>query len=130
MILRSFGSARNPETIQKVLDYSLSGKIRDQDVVWAVVAMEKNPAASELALAWLKENFDTLQKKFPAFSFMKRFIGLVKAFHTNEKADEVAEFFKTKSGPGLDRPMQGVVESIRANAAWFARDLDKTRDYL
>lgn len=51
-------------------------------------------------------------------------------FSSIEKAEEVENFFKQNPCVGAERTIQQTCESIRLNAAWLERDLDKLHHYL
>lgn len=55
---------------------------------------------------------------------------LIENFASEEKAREVEEFFKINIIPGCDRTVSQAVETIRLNAAWLDRDLEKLSKYL
>ena len=51
-------------------------------------------------------------------------------FASEEDAEEIEAFFIDHPSPGTERTVQQSCESIRLNAAWLRRDLEKTREYL
>lgn len=55
---------------------------------------------------------------------------LIENFASEEKAQEVEDFFKNKQFPGSERTVSQAIETIRLNAAWLNRDLDTLTEYL
>eukprot|EP01083_Nonionella_stella_P065979 173349_1 len=120
--LRALSSTNDVKLLEETIAYGMSGKIRDQDIIYCIPAIAHNPKGSEMYWAWLQKNFDDLKKRFPAMSFMKSFIQAVGVFCSSEKADEVEAFFAKHSEDPNKRAMQQTVESIRVKAAWLKRD--------
>lgn len=55
---------------------------------------------------------------------------LTENFATEEKAQEVEQFFKEHSFPGTDRTVGQSLETIRLSVDWLRRDLDSITAYL
>lgn len=55
---------------------------------------------------------------------------LTENFASEEKAQEVEEFFKKNEFPSTERTVSQSVETIRLNAAWLQRDLPTITEYL
>lgn len=55
---------------------------------------------------------------------------LTENFASEEKAQEVENFFKQNEFSGTERTVSQSVETIRLNAAWLRRDLPNIIEYL
>lgn len=55
---------------------------------------------------------------------------LTENFATEEKAQEVEQFFKEHQFPGTERTVGQSLETIRLNVDWLRRDLDSIKAYL
>lgn len=55
---------------------------------------------------------------------------LTENFATEEKAQEVEQFFKEHSFPGTERTVGQSLETIRLSVDWLRRDLDSITAYL
>lgn len=55
---------------------------------------------------------------------------LTENFATEERAQEVESYFKTREFPGTERTVSQSVETIRLNATWLHRDLPSVTEYL
>lgn len=55
---------------------------------------------------------------------------LTENFASEDKAQEVEQFFKENEFPGTERTVSQSVETIRLNAAWLKRDLPNITNYL
>lgn len=51
-------------------------------------------------------------------------------FASIEKAEEVENFFKKNGCVGAERTIQQACETIRLNASWLKRDLEKLHSFL
>lgn len=51
-------------------------------------------------------------------------------FSTEEKAQEVEQFFKDHPYPGTERTVQQACESIRLNVEWLKRDYQDIKTFL
>lgn len=55
---------------------------------------------------------------------------LTENFASEEKAQEVEQFFRDHEFSGTERTVSQSVETIRLNAAWLQRDLPNITEYL
>lgn len=55
---------------------------------------------------------------------------LTENFATEEKAQEVQDFFEEHNFPGTDRTVSQSLETIRLSADWLRRDLGSITKYL
>ena len=63
--LTSCGQTRNPELIQKYLDYAFSGKVRSNNVLYVLATLSSNAAARDMSWEYVKANWKT--KIMPMF---------------------------------------------------------------
>ncbi|HLW52361.1 MAG TPA: M1 family metallopeptidase [Candidatus Angelobacter sp.] len=61
----SLSAFRDPQLIERVLQFSLSPAVRSQDSMELVISVLNRPAASATAWPWIKEHWPDLQKKLP-----------------------------------------------------------------
>lgn len=55
MVLQSLGTCRNPEIVQRALDFALSDAVRFQDAVYVIGSAAANPSGRRLARKFLEE---------------------------------------------------------------------------
>jgi puromycin-sensitive aminopeptidase len=63
----SLASVRSPELIQRVLEFSLSPKVRNQDSVSVICAVSANTStkhSSDMAWEFVKKNWDTIYSRY------------------------------------------------------------------
>jgi aminopeptidase N len=131
--LRGVGYSNKRELIQRGLDYILGGEVRKQDLFYLVAACSSTPQGRDLTWAWIKQNWSA--RLVPEFSGgMGLLSSVIKygldGYANNEIANEVEAFFKANGTDDTKRTVAQVVENIRANAAWLARNRDDVTQFL
>jgi len=139
--------------IKHILEFSISEDVRKQDTAAIMIAIAKSKAGRELSWNFFRENFTFLKNRFVSSNESSRIQmiiitlyiyfqgsglgsklikGVVEDFATEDKAQEVIDFFKANMYSGTDRAIQQGVESIRMNEAWLKRErnLPALQDYL
>lgn len=130
-ILRSLGSIKNDELLNKVMEFSMSDEVRAQDTVFAIMSVALNSKGRLAAWEFFKRNWKILINRYEGGFLLSRLVKYTtENFVTEEKAIEVEEFFKQHPTPGSERTIQQAVESIRMHAAWLARDQAAIEDFL
>ncbi|KAG8375703.1 hypothetical protein BUALT_Bualt10G0128100 [Buddleja alternifolia] len=115
-ILGSVASCKDPQIIHEFLNFLLSSEVRSQD---AVFGLSVSREARETAWSWLKDNWDHITKTYGAGFLVTRFISaIVSPFSSNEKAEEVEQFFSSRMKPYIARTLKQSIERVHINAAW------------
>ncbi|KAK6166547.1 hypothetical protein SNE40_023207 [Patella caerulea] len=130
-ISRSLGTVRDEGLITKVLDFSLSDKVRSQDSVFVIAGVTGSVRGRQLAWKFVKDNWTKLYDRYRGGFLLARLIkATTEDFITEELAKEVEEFFKANPAPAAERAIQQSCENIRLNARWLNRDGDKLKEWL
>lgn len=115
-ILGSLASCPDPDIVLEVLNFLLSSEVRSQDAVFGVHVGIKG---RETAWRWLKENWDHISKNWGSGFLITRFVSaIVSPFSSSEKANEVEEFFASRSKPSITRTLKQSLERVHINAKW------------
>ncbi|MEM5797482.1 MAG: M1 family metallopeptidase [Candidatus Aenigmatarchaeota archaeon] len=92
ILLIALSQFKNPEILKKFLNFSLSQKVRTQDLVIVFSSVASNPRSRTVLLPWLKKNW----KKIKTYEKSgKLFVNLLEAFiaaHVG-KENEIKQFF-------------------------------------
>ncbi|XP_024180659.1 aminopeptidase M1 isoform X2 [Rosa chinensis] len=116
-ILRYFASSPDPDTVVDVLNFFLSDEVRDQDIIFALPGISLE--CRETAWKWTKENWELILTKYGAGLLLTRFVrDVVTPFCSNEKADEVEEFFASRLHPSIAMTLKQSIEHVRIKARW------------
>jgi puromycin-sensitive aminopeptidase len=130
-ISRSMGSVQDPALIKRVLDFSMSEKVRSQDTVFVIAGVTGSVHGKQLAWQFFIDNFETLNNRYEGGFLLSRLVQSISGhFVTEEKALEVETFFKEHPVPAAERTVQQGIENIRLNAKWLKRELDHVTSFL
>jgi len=130
--LRAIGLAKDEHLIKKALDYALSSDVRSQDVHTLMSACATTAHGRDLTWNYLKTHWTVVVDKVAAGNFLlARVVAYVtQSFSTTARADEVEEFFKTRTLAAIERTVSQCLESIRANAHFLQNNLQETTAWL
>ncbi|KAF8393585.1 hypothetical protein HHK36_021829 [Tetracentron sinense] len=116
-VLGSMASCPDPDIVLEVLNFFLSDEVRDQDIVYGLLGISLE--GRETAWRWLKENWDIIFHKWGSGILLTHFIrDIVALFCSNEKADEVEEFFASRDTTSIAMTLKHALEQIRNKARW------------
>jgi len=128
---RALAQFKNAKLLEKTLKFSLSPAVRDQDAPFIIAAVFRNPIGSEVALKFVKNNWNELLKRYASgLSMISRIINTMDNFYSEEKAKELEKFFKTHKAPGATRAIKQTLEKIRSQAIWLKRDGKHLENWL
>ncbi|XP_028807443.1 aminopeptidase M1 isoform X2 [Neltuma alba] len=117
-ILRCLASSADPNIVLEVLNLLLSDEIRDQDIIYVLAGISSE--GSETAWRWLKDNWERILTKYGAGLLLTNFISqIVPLVNSNEKADEIEEFFASRMNPSIAMNLKQSIEQIRIKARWI-----------
>ncbi|KAA8546229.1 hypothetical protein F0562_003032 [Nyssa sinensis] len=115
-ILSSLASCPDPDIILEVLNFLLSSEVRSQDAVFGLAVSWEG---HETAWQWLKDNWDHISKTWGSGFLIARFISAtVSPFSSYKKANEVEEFFASRTKPSIARTLKQSIEKVHINAKW------------
>ena len=112
------------QTLNRSLD---DDYVRSQDTIRVMVAVASNRQGRELAWQFLKDNWDEFDRRYGEGGFaIMRLVGISSLFTTEEKRQEVEEFFASNPVPSAERTIRQGLERMAINIAW----MDKNREDL
>ena len=130
-VLRAIAHVRRPELIRRVLNLSLSLKVRSQDTPIVLSVMAGNDSARRTEWEFIMENWGTLLTRGGGLGWISRVVrGVTEGFKDRSDLARVEAFFKTHSMPGLDRAMQISLQMIKSNMKWLNRNLRDVESWL
>jgi puromycin-sensitive aminopeptidase len=116
-VLSCIGSSADPAVVSEALSFLLSPEVRNQDAIWVLAGISGE--GRDASWLWLKKNWETVWNRFGESVLITRFISsIVSQFSSDEKADEIKEFFDANSAPGIDRTVGQSIERIRITSEW------------
>ncbi|KAJ9626577.1 Aminopeptidase 2 mitochondrial [Taxawa tesnikishii (nom. ined.)] len=130
--LRAIGRARKPELIKRTLQLPLSKEVKEQDIYLPIGGLRSHKEGIVALWNWMKENWDTIQKKLPpGLSMLGSVVSLCTSSFTSEaQLKEIESFFKERSTKGFDQSLAQSFDAIRAKAGWLERDRADVEKWL
>ena len=125
-------SFQDQTLLQTTLERSLEDDhVRSQDTIRAVVFVASNRHGRDLAWRFLKDNWDEFDRRYGEGGFaLMRLVSISSLFTTEEKRQEVIEFFDTHPVPAADRTIRQGLERMEINMAWLDRNREELRSWL
>ena len=118
--------------LSQTLDRSLDdGYVRSQDTIRVLVSVAINRAGRDLAWEFLKDNWPELDRRYGEGGFaLMRLVSIGSLFTTEEKRQEVADFFAAHPAPAAERTIRQGQERMAINIAWLAQNRDELRSWF
>ncbi|CAG9856112.1 unnamed protein product [Phyllotreta striolata] len=130
-IVSGLGATEQAELIADLLQFSLSDHVKIQDGVLVLIAASQTAAGRELTWEFIKDNWETIAKKFTAGSLLQNLIKEVAGkFASERKLGELEEFFGKTSNCWIDKAVQQVLENVGISSAWLRRDAEIIKHYF
>ncbi|XP_022715192.1 aminopeptidase M1-like isoform X2 [Durio zibethinus] len=116
-VLRAIASTPDPDILVEVLNFLISEEVRDQDIIYGLAGISLE--GHEISWRWLKENWNVIINKYGAGLLLTHFIrNVITPFCSNEKADEIEEFFASHIRPSFAMNLKQSIEQVRIKARW------------
>ncbi|KAK4580847.1 hypothetical protein RGQ29_024481 [Quercus rubra] len=113
-ILSSLTSSPDPNITLEALNFLLSSEVRTQD---AVLGLAVNWEGRETAWSWLKNYWEHISKTWGSGYLITHFINsIVSPFASLEKAEEIQEFFASRTNSKIARTLKQSIERVHINA--------------
>jgi puromycin-sensitive aminopeptidase len=131
--LRAMGQFRNMEVISRALAFGMTKEVRAQDTHYLIASVGVNPSAGDAAWKFMRENWNEFDRRYGegGMKMLSRFIQpATERFASEERAQEVEEFFRQHLAPSASRAIAQSLERTRTNAAWFKRDYEHIKNWL
>jgi aminopeptidase N len=114
-----------------MLKRSLTDDVRSQDTVTVLGAVSGNPKGKALAWDFLKENWDVFNERYGHGGFMlMRLVSLPRGFTTQERLNDVKQFYAAHPTPAAERSVRQVIEGLELNVAWLDKNKDDVSQWL
>ncbi|KAK4599002.1 hypothetical protein RGQ29_009192 [Quercus rubra] len=115
-VLSSLTSSPDPNIILEALNFLLSSEVRPQD---AVLGLSVSREGRETAWTWLKDNWEHISKIWGSGYLITHFVNsIVSPFASFEKAEEIEEFFASRTKSKIARTLKQSIERVHLNANW------------
>ena len=115
------------------LEFGLSDKVRGQDLHYTLIYLSLTPTGRDKVWAWYQNNYKNLfiQRYGDSMTYLSAILrSSISGFASEEKAQEIEEFFKGKDVSRFDRTLNQSLETIRTYAGWVGRDAEDVKQWL
>ncbi|KAK8089149.1 hypothetical protein PG997_004110 [Apiospora hydei] len=130
--LRCLGRAKDPQLIQRTLDFILSDEVKSQDIYLPASGLRSHPEGIEALFTWLTKSWPGVYKRLsgnpPILGSMVTVC--TSAFTQQAQLDKVEAFFNDQDTKAFDQPLAQSKDSIRSKIAWVARDSDDVATWV
>ena len=109
--LRLLALFRNPELQRRSLEYAVSGKVRNQDAIFQLLLPMRDAETRDIAWDFMRQNWDKVQAQITT-SMGAYLIGGTGAFCSEDKKQEVVDFFSTHKVAASERSLQRAKDAI------------------
>ena len=124
--LSALAATKDLELANRLLDYSLSGEVRNQDIFYAIPT--ETTQTTEISWKYFQERREEYATKLSNYLF-GAMVGSVTGFSTFEKAAEVEKYFK-ENPVAQERSVSKALEGIRNRARWLTRDNEDVKQFF
>jgi aminopeptidase N len=102
---------REPAVIERVLQLSVSDKVRNQDAPHLIAGLLSNPDDQKVAWQWVKAHWPEVEKK-TTMSSGPEIVGATRKFCSVEMRDDVQNFFSEHKVASAERALKQSYEDI------------------
>ena len=130
--LNALSSFDDPALLQETLDRSLvEDHVRSQDTIRVLVSVASNRRGRDLAWEFMKDNWAELDRRYGEGGFaIMRLASISSLFTTEQKKQEVIEFFDSHPVPAAERTIRQGLERMSNNIAWLSKNRDELSEWL
>lgn len=127
-IAKGIGTCKDSKRLNEVIRFALSSNIRLQDKNNILCPIGSTHPHRAFEVFQEHEELFRSMESGPMFSNLLQ--GLFEGFASEEMAEKLRLYFEENEYPGSERTVQQVLETIRLNADWLARDRESLETYL
>eukprot|EP00003_Mantamonas_plastica_P023141 TRINITY_DN408_c4_g1_i1.p2 TRINITY_DN408_c4_g1~~TRINITY_DN408_c4_g1_i1.p2 ORF type:complete len:213 (+),score=84.55 TRINITY_DN408_c4_g1_i1:1021-1659(+) len=122
---------------QYLLRYLLQWAINDtnvriQDTVRVISYVAANPNGRDIAWSFFRANWAELNRRYGGggFAIDSLVTAVTSGYASQQKVDEVTEWFAKNPVPSASRSIDASIEQIKSNANWLSRNADPVCNWV
>ena len=101
----------DPALLKRTLDYAVGSEVRNQDAIFIIAAVMRNPDGRDLAWDFIKKHWSQVEKTF-ASSVGPQLVRATGSLCDASSHDEVKDFFATHKVSSSERSLKKALENI------------------
>jgi len=114
--LRCIGGTRNPDLVNKGLEYMMSDDVRMQDRFILLHSLCSTPIGRQICWDYVKQHWNAITEKFSANLAPRVITETCEDFSTLEMARDFEAFFAVHKAENMERTIAQTLECIHSNA--------------
>ncbi|KAI0113996.1 peptidase family M1-domain-containing protein [Nemania sp. FL0031] len=130
--LRCVGRAKDPELIQRTLEFTLGNEVKSQDIYLPTSGLRSHAEGVEALFSWLTEKWPEIYKRLsgnpPILGSMVTIC--TSSFAKPEQLEKVEKFFRDIDTKSFDQPLAQSKDAIRSKISWLQRDRDDVATWV
>ncbi|MBI4587618.1 MAG: M1 family metallopeptidase, partial [Candidatus Rokubacteria bacterium] len=128
--LYALAGFRQVELLSRTLDKTINGEVRTQDAPFLARALLMSVYAREAAWEFVKTNWSTLERRFPAKSGLRRMCEGITALATPELEADAREFFTSRNIALGGKTLEQYLEQLHVAVVFREREGPAFETYL
>ncbi|XP_029649744.1 puromycin-sensitive aminopeptidase [Octopus sinensis] len=130
-ISRTIGAVSESKLITRVLEFAISDRVRSQDTVFVIAGVTGTVLGREMAWQFVRDHWQFFCERYQGGALIARLVKFTtENFASENRANEVEEFFAAHPAASATRNIQQSCENIRLNAWWLANESDEVGKFL
>ena len=119
------------ELLRETLERSLSPEVRLQDTIGVVAGVASNHRGRDLTWEFIKDNWTEFDRRYGSGGFgLMRLVSICSNFTSQERLNDVENFFQENPAPAADRTIRQALERIKLNIKWLERNREEVAAWL
>ncbi len=129
LYFHSLSQFRDPQLLQRTLDYAISPAVRSQDKLGMISGVMRNPAGAQLAWNFVRAHWSEVEKVGGGFTSAE-VVAATNVFCDNAMHEQVQEFFSAHRVPTAERTLKQSLESINNCTDLKSRQIPELSTWL
>ncbi|KAK4504672.1 hypothetical protein PRZ48_002633 [Zasmidium cellare] len=130
--LQALGSVQTHDLATDYLKFAFGGNVAVQDLHSVGGSLANNSKVRNAVWEYIKAEWPAIRERLGAnMVVLERFLRIsLQKFASAEVEKDIEQFFSNKDNTGYDRGLAVVSDTIKGNARYRERDLERTREWL
>jgi puromycin-sensitive aminopeptidase len=128
--LYSLAGFRQPELIEQTLERTINGEVRTQDAPFLVRSLLTSVYGRERAWRFVRVNWETMERRYPAKSGLRRMFEGITGLATPELEADVLEFFRSRNITLGGKTLEQYLERLHVAVVFRERESANLTAYL
>jgi len=128
--LYALAGFRQPELIEQTLERTINGEVRTQDAPFLVRSLLMSVSGRERAWRFVRENWETMERRYPAKSGLRRMCEGITGLVTPELEADVLEFFRSRNIALGGKTLEQYLERLHVAVVFREREAANLAAYL